>query len=526
MRSNAWGLIFLLCASIHVYLALPAITAFSPTYDEPVHLTAGVATWKTGDYRFNGYHHPAFGEMWPAIPVVFLNPIVPTQDPAWIRHQWSPKDQYAFANTFLYRNRVSPDRMMAWGRGMQLVLSCVGGLLIVLTAWSLGGLWAASFAGMFWAFSPAFLMNGTIISTDLSFACFFFGFFACLRNLGDRKIDVFAGLCLGLAFASKYFAVSIIPITLLLLVLDRSLRRKLDSWFLLVSVGFFTLALVYQFTNLDVFWTGLTDILGRSQQGRSSFFMGKHGTQGWLLYFPALLLFKTPIPLLVGLLMSLIGLLRKKILVPVGLWIPPLAFFLVSCFSKVQIGHRHILVVYPFLFVLAAMGLNSLFQKKQWIYFPLFIWLGTQAVFARPNFLPYFNEFIGGAAEGYRYFTDSNVDWGQGLKPLGEGLSAEDKEKGIYLSYFGVADPHHYGIRYLDIGSDTIVSRTDDTIANLQPTKLAISVTNLQGTYFADHAAFDWLKKYNPIQKFAHSIFLYDFSNQPEALAELRRMRS
>ena len=46
--------------------------------------------------------------------------------------------------------------------------------------------------------------------------------------------------------------------------------------------------------------------------------------------------------------------------------------------------------------------------------------------------------------------VDSNYDWGQDLKPLGSGL----KELGnppVILSYFGVARPEYYGIKYIPL---------------------------------------------------------------------------
>ena len=145
----------------------------------------------------------------------------------------------------------------------------------------------------------------------------------------------------------------------------------------------------------------------------------------------------------------------------------------------------------------------------------------------RPHFLPYFNEAVGGPSQGYRYFTDSNVDWGQGLKELALALEPEDLKNGIYLSYFGVADPHSYALIYRDIGSDAIAGHKDDSsLAGLTPTKFAISVTNLQATYYVDKEVFSWLKDMTPWKKVGYSIFIYDFKNNPEALSRLERLRT
>ncbi len=48
----------------------------------------------------------------------------------------------------------------------------------------------------------------------------------------------------------------------------------------------------------------------------------------------------------------------------------------------------------------------------------LIAWLVAETAFAYPNYLAYFNETVGGPKNGYKYVTDSNVDWGQDLKRL------------------------------------------------------------------------------------------------------------
>lgn len=35
-----------------------------------------------------------------------------------------------------------------------------------------------------------------------------------------------------------------------------------------------------------------------------------------------------------------------------------------------------------------------------------------------PRTLTFFNEFVGGSRNGFKYLTDSNLDWGQHLKLL------------------------------------------------------------------------------------------------------------
>jgi hypothetical protein len=48
-----------------------------------------------------------------------------------------------------------------------------------------------------------------------------------------------------------------------------------------------------------------------------------------------------------------------------------------------------------------------------------FAWLAFSSIEIFPHGISYFNEWIGGPTNGYRYLADSNVDWGQNLPELG-----------------------------------------------------------------------------------------------------------
>jgi hypothetical protein len=520
---------FAACVAVNAWLALPSIRVFAPTYDEPVHLTAGYVYLKTGDDRLNGLHHPAFAEMWSALPLLFFKtpPLLPLGHPAWASQTWTPREQYGFSDVFLYHNRVSAQAMLAAGRAMQWVLQCFLGLLLMVTAWRLIGVRGAMLTTAAWAFSPVFLAHGTQVTTDSAFAVFYFAFFAALAIVPKPWRGVAAGVALGLCFASKYFAIALLPSLAVCALWDRLVeKKKMDwtSWLVAAPVALLVLAAVYRFQDLDIFWNGLTNLFGRAEQGRSSFFLGRHGTSGWLLYFPVVLLIKTPLGALFAAAAGSVLLWKSKRW-PSYLWIPPLLFFGVSCLSSVQIGHRYILACYPFL-ALAAGGLALSTTTAFAVGVALLLWQLIAAVWVRPNYLAYFNELIGGPSQGYRYLTDSNVDWGQSLSQLEPALTPEEKARGIYLCYFGVADPHAYSIRYLDIGSTGVIAHPDDTPLNLSPTTLVISATNLQSTYYANHDTFAWLKQMQPRAVVGYGLFIYDLSGHPDKLELLRKLRS
>ena len=263
---KGWGLMavfFLLYATLHVYLALAPIRLNSPTYDEAVHLTAGAVYWKTKDYRFNGTHHPAFAEMWPALPLLFFGPMIPRFHPSWLSQTWQPREQYAFADAFLNLNRVPFEKMMESGRMMQLVLSLFLGGILGALAFRLRGLLAGFLALAFWSLSPTMLAHGTLISTDLAFAVFFFLFFASCLFWENTAGRVVMAMSLGFCLASKYLAVSLGPV-MVCLFLFYYFRKSLSLtpgflWrVFLVGLGSVVILLfVYRFSEIGVFWEGI-----------------------------------------------------------------------------------------------------------------------------------------------------------------------------------------------------------------------------------------------------------------------------
>lgn len=91
-------------------------------------------------------------------------------------------------------------------------------------------------------------------------------------------------------------------------------------------------------------WIDILQIPGM----RSTFIFGKVHSSGQWFFFPAMLLIKSTIPLL--LLIALVpfaglGKYGRKLLFIV---IPPVFFLLIAIVSNLNLGVRHILPVYPF----------------------------------------------------------------------------------------------------------------------------------------------------------------------------------
>jgi hypothetical protein len=84
--------------------------------------------------------------------------------------------------------------------------------------------------------------------------------------------------------------------------------------------------------------------------------------------------------------------------------------------GRLNIGLRHVLPIYPFLFLLAGVGASRLGARGGWrtaALGALAVGYVAQALWIAPHHLSYFNLLAGGASNGHRVLLDSNYDWGQ-----------------------------------------------------------------------------------------------------------------
>jgi len=123
--------------------------------------------------------------------------------------------------------------------------------------------------------------------------------------------------------------------------------------------------------------------------------------------------------------------------------------------SSLNIGHRHILPIYPVLYV-AAGGISSwavLFPRRGALLVCLIMGCFlTSSATAYPHYLAYFNSFVP-SNRAYKCLIDSNLDWGQdlpGLKSRLDSLLANGKVP-VYLNYFGKGSPSYYGVRAIEL---------------------------------------------------------------------------
>ena len=138
------------------------------------------------------------------------------------------------------------------------------------------------------------------------------------------------------------------------------------------------------------------------------FALGQWSERGWWWYFPLAFAIKNPLPLLIGLAIGLIALLRRP-RSPLHI-LPPVLFATlyagVAIAERLNLGYRHMLPIHPTLYLVAGSGLGQLAwgqgwrSPRRWCLLLLGLWyaLGTVRVF--PYEISFFKELVGGPEGG------------------------------------------------------------------------------------------------------------------------------
>jgi hypothetical protein len=252
---------------------------------------------------------------------------------------------------------------------------------------------------------------------------------------------------------------------------------------------------------------GIAAYAGQSAGGRKAFFLGERGREGWWLFFPTLLALKSPIPLLLFASVGAGALVagrrdpRSRPGLAAGLAAAGILMTLLP--SRVNIGLRHALAVYPLLAVVAAYGAAELGRRGRRrlgaaAVVALLGWQVMGTARAAPDFLTRFNELAGGAPE--RIVVDSDVDWGQDLKRMADTLRARRITNPL-LAYNGSTDPAAVGIERYRV----LRPFTPDT------GWIAISVFTRTLGYWNEPTWDDyaWLGSYQPVARAGRSMLLY-----------------
>ena len=301
---------------------------------------------------------------------------------------------------------------------------------------------------------------------------------------------------------------------------------------------------------------GMAMVFQRAEGGNRTYYLGQLSSTSFKSYFPVVYALKEPIPFLM-LLLSAIWLgwrtwrngcepFKNKIrnhfpAFAMLLWI--FIYVATSINANLNIGIRHLIPIYGFIFILVAGQIEQAVQNVKikmqndneksknnptpkfliliFAFSILLIWYLAEFISVYPSYLTYFNEFAllrpswasdgqaGGPAGGHNYVVDSNLDWGQDLWRLGDFVKQNNIQK-IYLDYFGWAEQTFYlGNSFQWMHAGDFTSAEQFLKENPAGGWLGISASYYQEANVGPAKPYGWLKNIKPETVIGNSIFVY-----------------
>lgn len=244
-------------------------------------------------------------------------------------------------------------------------------------------------------------------------------------------------------------------------------------------------------------------LVKHNDEGHLSYLLGEFNKNGFRYFYVVALAVKTPLPLL---LLGLTGLvaLAARYRSHGWAWAAPSIAFVVllafcSFYSHINIGLRHVFILYPLLCMAAAVWTLQLWQRYayRWLRGALVLLIGWQLSLlwsAYPDYLPYFNFTAGEHPE--HILIDSDLDWSQDVERLRTRLEQLQVKK--------------FGFVYR--GTIDVIGERLPGVWMVQPFQPAtgwIAASLYARETVSQGEAFKWLKQYTPRERIGKSIDLY-----------------
>ncbi len=548
---------------ILAFLQLSTLSITSPTMDEPSHIVSGYAFLTRGDTRIK-LNGPILPNLISALPLL-LEPnlkLTSADDP-----MWDANDHTGISDLFIWYNTASPFQIIYLARLPFIFISWLLGALIFRWASERAGSIAGLFALALYVFDPNLLAHSRLAMTDFeptAAACFaLYAFDRSLRQ-PDRRAAwrISAGIGVGLMLASKFSLLTFAAAMIILVFVqqfDAELRMRAENILrktlrlcvfavkylaLLFFTAVITVWAAYAFQIAPVnpgslsvpapgFWREWQSAQYYLNQPWPNYLFGQTSITGWWYYFPIAFVLKTPLPILILLLIAFIrSIVKRSWRRDLIFLLPSLLLFISLLFSTNNLGYRYLLPILPLLFVyssdllqpahLIAQSLNRAFALSplHLVILSLLAWQIIGALHIYPYYLTYFNEIAGGPDRGRYVLSDSNIDWGQDLAGL-KNYADQHHIDQIKLSYFGIAHPTAYDLKteallpvrtaLNDQGAWWLKKYTP---FNPEPGTYAISVANLMGGIWIDPNEYRFFRDRSPDAIIGNSIYIYTIGSR------------
>lgn len=416
-------------------LAVGSMREDTATADEGAHIAAGLLKLQEGRLDFYSTQAPLI-ESLIAVPLTLAGYDAPRieDNRPWVA-----------GHALLYRSGHDPARILFLARlpviAMFLAL-CFTVFWFVrrTTGNTVAGVAAFALTG----FCPTLLAHGRLATVDMGVTLFAFLGVALLlvrgEVAGERRPN-FAAVSLALALASKVSAVLAAPFVLLA-------RNRVRA----ILIALVTFMAVYMLLgrSLDptlpfrAYWSEIAAVSGfyADRHVLPQFLLGEFSPDGWPHYYLVALAVKTPLPALALVLLAIPSAVRRRRFEVLACTAFVALFLLVSSFSSLNLGIRHILPVYPFVYAAAVISVFDAHRFIRKAAIALVVIHCVIGVAAYPSYLAYFNPLIGSHRNADRVLIDSNLDWGQDLHRLATWTREHDIPL-LRVHYFGAGNVEH-----------------------------------------------------------------------------------
>jgi Dolichyl-phosphate-mannose-protein mannosyltransferase len=500
------------------------------TYDEGPHIIAGLDAWRHG--RFEQWNdQPPLGRLLIAAPLALGSE-------QWALDNLGPTG----ANFWTISIRPDPERLAWRTRPVNVALGLALMWLLWTTTRRLVSESAASVALALFACSPALIAHFSLATVDGIAVLLLFATATAVerwRSVRSWPATCGLGLVLGGFLLAKYSSPPIVALALVIMLASRGEpRARFAQAGVALTIALATVWATYLFHVGPVtfrsgslagpygragtvivpvsrpleltatlpapeYVAALGGVAQHAVRGQPSFLLGEgRKSGGWTRYFPIVVLLKWPptIWMICGAAIVCLAARRRHLSRDFAVvMIFPAVFFGLAMTTNLNIGDRYVLPVYPFLLMVCATLWESVRGHRAGMVAVAAL-IATQAVdVARyaPDYLSYLNPIVP-STEGYRWLSDSNVDWGQGLLAL-RRYQRDHPDRTISLAYFGGIDPRSYGIEAYGLGEH---DRAHGTVV--------VSATHLSGQYLRDPSAYHWLLQYPRTAVLNHTLHVFE----------------
>jgi hypothetical protein len=491
---GATALLGILLLLFYVGMTLAA-RKFSPVDDELANIPSGLNFLKTG--RYTDPTHPPLIRYLFSIPLFVENADPLPDEPTGIF------DWHEYGKAFLFKNKVSWQQLLTNVRQVNILLCVVFLLFLFFWTKKIWGRTAGFSALIFMIFEPTFVGHGQLATLDAAFSLVILGsvfsWWIYFKNPSWRNFW-WLNLAMGIAFLTKFTSISLIFSMIICFFIfrkkgDFQFKRFWLSpfiWFLMIWAAYLfqikspaeDLQIGRMVTDVKV-ESGLDDLAAQLHLTKSTmmaikipaydfwkgfgmqtfhamfqdkwhlkegfqFLNGEYNRRGWRTYFAWTFLLKSTLVSIAFLLIFVFLGAKKWIFerkspdfLTTILTITPVLLFILCSLGTINIGHRYLMPIYPFL----AMGvgfLTTFSQKwvKNGVFLLLFAHILSSCV-VWPHHISYFNEF----SRSKFHLADSNIDWGQDLLFLQKDLEKAQKTSDFVCGeVFSLAKPADLGM--------------------------------------------------------------------------------